>query len=158
MLGGDESDKIIIGTQEKTSKKILIEEIPQQPLPARKKSLPNINTTEPEHRLFSDHDEFNRQKLIAEFYMPDVRSFKDISIDANDDRLVVSSAKHGYAFDGFLPHKIDEKKTLAEFDGDRMVSFECHTSEFNLINLFLFLSRFSKLRWWFNGFMYLEWK
>lgn len=118
MLGEDESDKIIIGTQEKTSKKILIEEIPQQQLPARKKSLPNINTTEPDHRLFSDHE-----KLIAEFYMPDVRSYKEITVDANDDRLVVASAKHGYAFDGFLPHKIDEKKTLVEFDGDRMVRF-----------------------------------
>lgn len=132
MLGEDDSDKIVIGTHEKSSKKVLIEEIPQQPLPARKKSLPDVNTTEPEHRLFTDHDEFNRQKLIAEFYMPDVRDFKEISIDGNDDRLVVTSAKHGYAFDGFLPHRVDEKKTLAEFDSERtVINLRLKYNEFN---------------------------
>lgn len=45
----------------------------------------------------------------------------EISVEANDDRLVVTSEKHGYAFDGFLPHKVDEQKTLAEFDNERMV-------------------------------------
>lgn len=121
ILGEDDSDKITLSTQTKPSKKVLIEEIPQQPLPARKKSLPNVNTTEPEHKLFIDHDEFKRQKLIAEFYMPDVRDIKEITVEANDDRLVITSSKHGYAFDGFLPHKIDEKKTFAEFDNERMV-------------------------------------
>lgn len=56
--------------------------------------------------------------------MPDVRDIKEISVDVNDDRLVVASSKHGYAFDGFLPHKIDEKKTLAEFDNERTVSYK----------------------------------
>lgn len=101
----------------------MIEEIPQQSLPARRKSLPNVNITEPEHRIFSDHDELKRQRLVAEFYLPDVRDFKEISVDANDDRLIISSAKHGYAFDGFLPHRIDEKKTIAEFDNERMVRY-----------------------------------
>jgi hypothetical protein len=54
--------------------------------------------------------------------LPEVRDIKEISVDANDDRLMIASTKHGYAFDGFLPHKIDEKKTLAEFDNERMVS------------------------------------
>lgn len=122
MLGGDESDKIIIGSQS-NSKKVLIEEIKQNPLPARKKSLTTINTTEPDHQLFCDHN-----KLIAEFYMPDVRDFKEIQVEANDDRLVVTSEKHGYAFDGFLPQKVVEKKTIAEFDNERMVRIKFYST------------------------------
>lgn len=53
--------------------------------------------------------------------MPEIRELDEISVEANDDRLVVTSIKHGYAFDGFLPHKVDEKKTRVEFDNERMV-------------------------------------
>lgn len=104
-----------------TSKKVLIEEISSKTLPPKKKLSLQGKSTEPEHRLFADHDNSNRQKLIAEFYMPDVREISDITIEANDDRLMVTSQKHGYAFDGFLPHKVDERKTLAEFDNERAV-------------------------------------
>lgn len=55
--------------------------------------------------------------------MPEVREIEEVSVEANDDRLVVVSRKHGYEFDGFLPHKIDEGKTVAEFDNERSVSF-----------------------------------
>lgn len=116
MLGEDDSDKIVLSPQA-PSKKVLIEEISSKTLPPKKKG----KSTEPEHRLFADHDNSNRQILIAEFYMPDVREIIDITIEANDDRLMVTSQKHGYAFDGFLPHKVDEKKTLAEFDNERAV-------------------------------------
>lgn len=123
VLGRDEySDKIVIGTEstKNTTGKILIEEISTQEMFKPRKSLTNVN--EPEHRLTCDFDEFNRQLLIAEFSLPDVRSIDEISIEANDDRLVLESRKHGYFFDGFLPHKIVENKTQAEFDSERMVS------------------------------------
>lgn len=131
MLGSDEdADKIIIGSDSKKnpSGKILIEEISETNMYKPRKSLTNVN--EPEHRLICDSDEFNRQLLVAEFYLPDVRSVDEVSIEANDDRLVLQSRKHGYSFDGFLPHKIVENKTQAEFDSERMVREFIRVMEF----------------------------
>lgn len=120
ILGGNEDvEKIIIGSTKNTSGKVLIEEISTQEMNKPRKSLTNVN--EPEHRLTCDSDEFSRQLLIAEFYLPEVRSIDEVSIEANDDRLMLESRKYGYSFDGFLPQKIVESKTQAEFDRERMV-------------------------------------
>lgn len=116
----DDEDKIVIGTSDKKQPgRLLIEEITPQSTFKPRKSIPNVN--EPEHRLTSAVDEFNRQVLIAEFYMPNVRSVEEVSVEANDDRLALVCQKHGYSFDGFLPQKIKENKTQAEFDNERMV-------------------------------------
>lgn len=86
-----------------------------------RKSTSKDNMTEPEHRLFNDYDKNNKKLLIAEFYMPSVIDVKEVSVENNDDRLVIECRKYGYSFDGFLPHKVDEKKTIAEYDNERMV-------------------------------------
>ena len=119
VLGEDDSDKIVIGStdQKKQSGKVLIQEISSELAYKPRKSIMN----ELEHRIISDIDEFYRQILIAEFYLPHVRSVDEISVEANDDRLAVESRKHGYSFEGFLPHKINETKTQAEFDPERMI-------------------------------------
>lgn len=120
LLDDDVSNQIKIGTSDQKSKpgKVLIEEMsPKNYFEPRK----SIKKNEPEHRLISDFDEFNRQLLIAEFYLPHLRSIDEVTVEANDDRLVLESSKHGYSFDGFLPHKIVESKTQAEFDGDRSI-------------------------------------
>lgn len=119
VLGGDDSDKIVIGTSDQNKAgKVLIQEItPKNEFKPRK----SLTLNEPEHRLISDLDEFNRQLLIAEFYLPHVRSIDEVTVNANDDRLVLESRKHGYSFDGFLPHKIVENKIQAEFDSDRTI-------------------------------------
>lgn len=120
MLGEDDADKIVIGSSDqKKSNKVLIEEISAKNEFKPRKSLTNVN--EPEHRIISDFDEFNRQILIAEFYLPHLRSIQEIDVEANDDRLILQSLKHGYTFDGFLPHKIVENKTRAEFDMERTI-------------------------------------
>jgi hypothetical protein len=126
MLGADDSDKIFIGTgdQKKTSTKVLIEELSpteSKKIPSMRKSVSKDNMIEPEHRLFNDYDKDNKKMLIAEFYMPNVIDIKEISVDANDDRLLIECRKYGYMFDGFLPHKVDEKKTIAEYDNERMI-------------------------------------
>lgn len=97
-----------------------------------RKSPSKDNMTEPEHRLFNDYDKNNKKMLVAEFYMPDVIDIKEISVEANDDRLIIECKKYGYMFDAFLPHKVDEKKTLAEYDNERMVriSFEILNTKF----------------------------
>lgn len=122
VLGADESDEITLTTSQSASKtpgKVLIEEITEKKhfKPMQTKSHPN----EPEYRLVTDFDTFNRTIFIAEFYLPLVRELSEVQLQANDDRLVLTSEKHGYSFDGFLPQKIDEKKTRAEFDKERMV-------------------------------------
>lgn len=121
MLGADSAaDKIVIGSSDqKKSGKVLIQEIPAKNEFKARKSLTNVN--EPEHRIISDIDAFNRKVLIAEFYLPHVRSVQEVVVEANDDRLVLQSTKHGYTFDGFLPHKIAENKTRAEFDMERTI-------------------------------------
>lgn len=122
VLGADESDQITLtpSTQPlKSTGKVLIEEITEKKhFKPMLKSSPN----EPEYRLFSDFDTFNRMIFIAEFYLPLVRELSELQLQANDDRLVLKSEMHGYSFDGFLPQKIDEKKTKAEYDKERMVS------------------------------------
>lgn len=97
-----------------------------------RKSPSKDNMTEPEHRLFNDYDKNNKKMLVAEFYMPDVIDIKEISVEANDDRLIIECKKYGYMFDAFLPHKVDEKKTLAEYDNERMVriSFQILNTKF----------------------------
>lgn len=133
LLGADDADKIVIGSgdQKKAPGKILIQEISSNNEFKPRKSIPNTN--EPEHRLISDVDQFNRKLLIAEFYLPDVRSIDEVTVEANDDRLVLESSKHGYSFDGFLPQKINEKKTTAEFDNERMV-MTLHNWNLSIIN------------------------
>ena len=112
------------GDQNKSSKKVLIEEL--SPTESKKistirKSVSKDNMAEPEHRLFNDYDKDNKKMLIAEFYMPNVIDINEISVDANDDRLVIECRKYGYMFDAFLPHKVDENKTVAEYDNERNV-------------------------------------
>lgn len=122
MLGADDSDKIVIGSSamKTPAGKVLIEEIPTPGSNFKpRKSIPNVN--EPEHRLITDIDQFNHKVMIAEFYLPDVRSIDEVTVEANDDRLVLQSSKHGYSFDGFLPHKVNETKTHAEFDSEKTV-------------------------------------
>lgn len=122
MLGasGDEDDiKISPVDSKKKPGKVLIEEITTSTLYKPRQSIPNVN--EPEHRLVSDTDEFNRKVLVAEFYLPHVRSVDEVTVEANDDRLMLHSKKHGYSFEGFLPQRIVEKKTQAEFDMERMI-------------------------------------
>lgn len=123
MLGADESDQITLTpTTTKSSDRVLIEEITEKKhfKPMQLKQHPN----EPDCRLVTDFDTFNRTIFIAEFHLPLVRELDELQLQANDDRLVVKSAEHGYSFDGFLPQKIDETKTRAEFDKERMVSCE----------------------------------
>lgn len=119
--GAEDEDEIKINPVESKKKpgKVLIEEIDTPTLYKPRKSIPNVN--EPEHRLLTDTDEFNRQILIAEFYLPQVRSVDEVTVEANDDRLLLHSQKHGYSFEGFLPHRVVEKKTQAEFDMERMI-------------------------------------
>ena len=116
LLGADDEDKIIIGTSEtkKNNGKVLIQEISAKNELRPRKSIAN----EPEHRLVSD-----RQNLIAEFYLPHVRNISEVQVEANDDRLVLNSQKHGYTFDGFLPQKINESKTRTVFDIEKSVRF-----------------------------------
>ncbi|CRL00440.1 CLUMA_CG013703, isoform D [Clunio marinus] len=120
-LGSDESDQIKIGLndQPKSNGKVLIEEISTQNNFTARKSISNDN--EPEHRLVSDTDEFNRSILIGEFYLPEVRNIDEVTLEANDDRLMLEAKKYGYSFDGFLPQDIVPNKTQAEFDSDRMI-------------------------------------
>jgi len=120
MLGEDDTDQISIGTrdQKKPPGKVLIQEIsPDQPVFKPRKSVLN----EPEHRIISDFNASHQRILIAEFYLPHVRSVDEVSVEANEDRLVVESRKHGYYFEGFLPHQIDESTTQAEFDKEHMI-------------------------------------
>jgi hypothetical protein len=123
LLGADGSEGITMSTDQpqQGGKKKLIEEIKTNPYLPIRKSVSKDNMKEPEHMLFVDHDEFNRKKFIAEFYLPDVMDMSELSVEANDDRLIVQSEKRGYNFEGFLPQIINEKKTDAEFDNDRMV-------------------------------------
>lgn len=122
MLGddADEDDiKITPVDSEKKPRKVLIEEITAPTVFQPRKSIPSVN--EPEHRLVLDSDEFNRKILIAEFYLPLVRNINEVQVEANDDRLMLHSQKHGYSFEGFLPHRIVERKTDAELDMERMI-------------------------------------
>lgn len=119
MLGGDDTPNIVIGTadQRNQSGKVLIQEISSDSMYKPRKTILN----EPEHRIISDFDESHQQILIAEFYLPHVRSVEEVSVQANDDRLALESRKHGYSFEGFLPQRINERKTQAEFDDERMI-------------------------------------
>lgn len=122
MLGSDEESNIVIGSgQHKKPGKVLIEEIPSSQTFKPRKSITIPNVIEPEHRLTSNSDDPDRTIFTAEFYVPLVRSIDEITVEANDDRIVVNSQKHGYMFDGFLPQNIDANKTAAEFDIERMM-------------------------------------
>lgn len=118
LLGEDGSDKIVIGSADQKCKpgKVLIEEITSESIYKPRKSVLN----EPEHRLITDFDESHQRILIAEFYLPQMRSVEEVAIETNDDRLSVKS-RDGYSFEGFLPHRINELKTQAEFDIERMI-------------------------------------
>ena len=137
----DKNDKIIIGNGDKnTSGKVLIQEITTKSSPASskkkedkdkentykpnliKESISQANTCRPEYRLAKDFDIDENQVLIAEFYLPEVKSLSEVTLDISNDRLLLESRKHSYMFDGFLPQLINEDKTEAEFDNERMVS------------------------------------
>lgn len=146
MLGEEDEDKndnIIIGNGDKnTSGKVLIQEITTKTsTPALKKkedkdkentykpnlikeSISQANTCQPEYRIAKDFEGIDEnQVLIAEFYLPEVKSLSEVTLDISNDRLLLESRKHSYMFDGFLPQLINEDKTEAEFDNERMVSF-----------------------------------
>lgn len=146
MLGEeDESkdDNIKIGNGDKnTSGKVLIQEITTKSSPVAlkkkdskdientykpnliKESISQANTCQPEYRIAIDFEDIEEnQVLIAEFYLPEVKSLSEVTLDISNDRLLLESRKHSYMFDGFLPELIIEDKTQAEFDNERMVSF-----------------------------------
>lgn len=124
-------DQPILSTDTK-GKKPLIEELPSNyKLPkvtekgdAEKTYNPNPvklaisrgNSVKPEHKLIQETIDGEVTRLIAQFQLPDCTSTKELTLDVNDDQLILESRKRGYLFDGFVNVAIDVDKVTSHFD------------------------------------------
>lgn len=59
---------------------------------------------------------------IAEFFLPEVMDYNEVSLDMGPDRLVLEARRAGYLFDSFFPFEVDSNLSNAEFDKTRHVS------------------------------------
>lgn len=81
-----------------------------------KLAISRANTRKPEHKLIQETVKGDVSRLIAQFQLSDCGSAKEISLEVNDDRLILECRKHGYLFDGFMNAAIDTDKVNSQFD------------------------------------------
>lgn len=109
--------------------KKLIEEldVPTTPLlvESKKKQLASTSkitsldepTKEPAYKLVKikskDGDE---EFLVADLFMPDVTSIKDLTLDVGQDRIILESRQRGYLLDIFLPYMIRQQGVQAQLN------------------------------------------
>lgn len=74
------------------------------------------NSIKPEHKLIQETIDGEVTRLIAQFQLPKCISAKEITLDVNEDRVIVESRKRGYLFDGFVNIAIDVEKVNSHFD------------------------------------------
>lgn len=81
-----------------------------------KLSISRANSSKPEHKLLQEIIDGEVTRLIAQFQLPDCTSAKELTLDVNDDRLILECRKRGYLFDGFVNVAIDADKVTSQFD------------------------------------------
>lgn len=94
-----------------------IEEVSKDYVPnPTKLAVSQANTKKPEYRLIEEICDGKSTHLVGEFYLPDCNNMKEISLEVNEDRILLEVRKHGYLFDGFFPVMIDTSCSGAQFD------------------------------------------
>lgn len=74
------------------------------------------NSVKPEHKLIQETIDGEVTRLIAQFQLPNCTSTKEITLDVNEDRVILESRKRGYLFDGFVNIAIDVDRVTSHFD------------------------------------------
>ena len=54
--------------------------------------------------------------LLATVNLDGVRSKRELTLDIGEDRIVLEARKVGYLLDIFLPYRLDQDGTRAQFD------------------------------------------
>ncbi|XP_055859039.1 PIH1 domain-containing protein 1 isoform X2 [Episyrphus balteatus] len=73
-------------------------------------------STVPEFKLRAKVKGQNVDEIQAELYMPKCISSSEIVLYVGEDRILVESMKHGYLFDKFVNHQLDQDRVNAVFD------------------------------------------
>lgn len=75
-------------------------------------------TRKPDCRLFRQPANGKAKMLVAEFYLPECTSAKEITLDVGEDRILLEARKKGYLFDGFVDYQLDSNQVNAQFNTD----------------------------------------
>lgn len=78
---------------------------------------PPVTTDAPKFRIVRDPPEGDPEFLVAQVFVKDVTTGKNLTLDVGEDRLILRSQKKpGSLLDIFLPYSVDEKNTVAQFN------------------------------------------
>jgi len=69
-----------------------------------------------EHKLIQETKHGQVVRLIAQFQLSNCVSAEEISLEVNDDRLVLECRKQGYMFDGYINGTIEVDEVTSQFD------------------------------------------
>lgn len=82
-------------------------------------------TRKPDCRLFkTTQNDTTSTETVVEFYLPEVMTPEEISLDVNRERIVLECRRAGYLFDSFFPFEVDANLARVEFNDLNHVSFE----------------------------------
>ena len=87
-----------------------------------KSNLKTLVSSEPYYTIFKEPiDSANPKYLVAEIDLPGVSSQQEIMLDVGEDRLVceTKSNKHKYIMDIFLPYRLDQEESGAQFHREK---------------------------------------
>ncbi|XP_055590298.1 PIH1 domain-containing protein 1-like [Uranotaenia lowii] len=70
----------------------------------------------PDYRLLREPARGKAKVLIGEFYLPEVTTINEITLDIGEDRILLEARKKGYLLDAFVDLPINNEKIKAEFN------------------------------------------
>ncbi|XP_069695549.1 PIH1 domain-containing protein 1-like [Periplaneta americana] len=81
---------------------------------------------QPQYRIRREPPEADfPEYLLAEFFMKDLTSSRDLTLDVGEDRIILDSpgqvGQQAYKLDVFIPYLIDQDKCLADFNTDTKI-------------------------------------
>lgn len=94
------------------------------PIISATKSKPVDTNRKLEYRLFKtkSNSDTAASLAVAEFFLPEVMSIDELTLDLGRDRLVLEARRAGYLHDSFFPFEINVDLAQAEFDKTKHVS------------------------------------
>ncbi|XP_071439466.1 PIH1 domain-containing protein 1-like [Hetaerina americana] len=102
-------------------KKPLISEIKSTPIIASNVKATTEKSQRPPYILKCRSEETGEKVILAEILLRNVLFAKDIEIYVGEDRILLTTKSSSYSLDIFLPHLINQEKTVAEFSKENKV-------------------------------------
>lgn len=100
-----------------------------------------VSTKIPKYKLLK-YNSTNENCVIGEFFMPEVTSSDDITIEMGIDRVFLEAKRFNYTLDTFFPVNVDPNNSFVQFNASSHVSEDKNVCLFYVLFILPLLTRF----------------